>query len=55
MSRFEDRELKCVDCGGAFLWTADEQEFFQEKGFTNTPKRCQPCRQVKKDQQREKR
>jgi N-acetylglutamate synthase-like GNAT family acetyltransferase len=49
MSRHEDRELKCVDCGNSFVWTAGEQEFFQEKGFTEPPKRCKACRQVKKD------
>jgi hypothetical protein len=47
----QDKELKCVDCGGSFLWTAAEQEFFREKGFTNEPKRCKPCRQAKKEQQ----
>ena len=27
-----------------------EQEFFQTKGFTNEPKRCSPCRQMKRAQ-----
>jgi hypothetical protein len=47
----QDKELKCVDCGGSFLWTAGEQEYFKERGFTNEPKRCKPCRQAKKEQQ----
>jgi hypothetical protein len=51
----QDKELKCVDCGGSFLWTAGEQEYFKERGFTNEPKRCKSCRQAKKEQQGNKR
>ncbi|MTI83214.1 MAG: zinc-binding protein [Firmicutes bacterium] len=40
---FVDKNLKCCDCGTEFLFSASEQEFFSEKGFTN-PKRCQQCR-----------
>jgi hypothetical protein len=47
----QDKELKCVDCSGSFLWSAGEQEYFKERGFTNEPKRCKVCRQAKKDQQ----
>ena len=45
---FQDKSLQCVDCGTAFTFTADEQEFFASKGFTNEPKRCMSCRQAKK-------
>ncbi len=45
---FQDRSLQCVDCGTAFTFTADEQEFFAGKGFTNDPKRCMSCRRAKK-------
>ncbi len=45
---FQDRSLQCVECGTAFTFTADEQEFFANKGFTNEPKRCMSCRQAKK-------
>jgi CxxC-x17-CxxC domain-containing protein len=48
---FTDRELKCVDCGTVFTFTSGQQEFFAEKGFTNDPKRCDPCRAAKKSQQ----
>jgi hypothetical protein len=51
----QDKELKCVDCGGSFLWTAGEQDYFKERGFTNEPKRCKSCRQAKKEQQGNKR
>ena len=45
---FEDRTLECVDCGASFTWTAGEQRFFEEKGFTNEPRRCADCRARKK-------
>jgi hypothetical protein len=50
MSSNQDQTLTCADCGESFTWTAGEQEFFREKGFTNPPKRCKECRQVKKEQ-----
>jgi CxxC-x17-CxxC domain-containing protein len=45
---FQDKSLTCADCGATFTFTASEQEFYAEKGFTNEPKRCQPCRQSRK-------
>ncbi|MBA2731887.1 MAG: zinc-ribbon domain-containing protein [Acidobacteria bacterium] len=45
---FENRELKCIDCRTDFTWSAGEQAFFQEKGFTEPPKRCPDCRQAKR-------
>ncbi|MFC1846947.1 zinc-ribbon domain-containing protein, partial [Chloroflexota bacterium] len=45
---FEDKTLQCADCGVNFTFTAEEQEFFNTKGYTNEPKRCQPCRQARK-------
>ena len=47
---FEDKSLQCSDCGSTFTFTAEEQEFFQSKGFTNEPKRCPPCRQTRKNE-----
>jgi CxxC-x17-CxxC domain-containing protein len=41
---FQDRTLKCVDCGGDFLFTAGEQLFFHDKNFRNEPKRCKACK-----------
>ena len=43
-SEFVDRILTCCDCGGEFIFTADEQLFFLEKQFKNDPKRCKPCK-----------
>jgi len=41
---FQDRVLKCVDCGGEFIFTAGEQLFFHDKQFKNEPKRCKGCK-----------
>ncbi|MEQ1870157.1 MAG: zinc-ribbon domain containing protein [Vicinamibacterales bacterium] len=41
---FQDRILRCVDCGAEFIWTAGEQQFFAGKNFRNEPKRCKQCK-----------
>ena len=41
---FQDRVLKCVDCGADFVFTAGEQFFFHDKQFKNDPKRCKQCK-----------
>ena len=45
---FEDKTLQCADCGESFTFTADEQEFFSTKGYTNEPKRCLNCRRCRR-------
>jgi CxxC-x17-CxxC domain-containing protein len=45
---FQDKTLKCKDCGVDFVFTAGEQEFYEEKGFENEPARCRECRDAKK-------
>ena len=47
---YTDQIIACVDCGTEFPFTAKEQEFYAQKGFTSTPKRCKPCRNARKDQ-----
>ncbi|MBN1152134.1 MAG: zinc-ribbon domain-containing protein [Dehalococcoidia bacterium] len=47
---FEDKTIKCADCGTDFTFTASEQQFFAEKGFTNEPKRCPACRRNRRQQ-----
>ena len=47
----QDRTLTCRDCGQEFTFTASEQEFFAQKGFTNEPGRCPECRSARKAQQ----
>ncbi|MFZ3171223.1 MAG: zinc-ribbon domain containing protein [Carboxydocellales bacterium] len=45
---FTDKSLTCKDCGESFDFTASEQEFYAEKGFTNEPGRCPQCRSARK-------
>lgn len=47
---FQDRTLTCRDCGQAFTFTASEQEFFQQKGYVNEPRRCPSCRQTRRSE-----
>ena len=37
---FADKELVCRECGNTFVWTAGEQEFYQQKGLLHEPQRC---------------
>lgn len=46
---FEDKTLKCKECGADFIFTAGEQEFYAEKGFQNEPQRCKACRDARKN------
>lgn len=50
MNEFTDKTIKCIDCGFEFTFTARDQEFYKEKGFTNEPKRCKSCRDKRKQQ-----
>jgi len=45
---FVDKSLQCSDCGTTFTFSAEEQEFFAAKGYTNEPKRCPSCREARK-------
>lgn len=45
---YNDKTLICRDCGNEFVFTAGEQEFYAEKGFTNEPTRCKDCRNARK-------
>ena len=45
---YADKTLTCRDCGMDFVFTAGEQEFYAQKGFTNEPTRCPTCRQARK-------
>ncbi len=42
-----DKTLTCADCGQAFTFTASEQDFYAERGFTE-PRRCPSCRASRK-------
>ena len=44
-----DRTVTCRDCGQEFTFTAGEQAFYQERGFSE-PQRCPDCRAARKAQ-----
>lgn len=52
---FKDKTLSCKDCGKEFVFSASEQEFYAQKGFTNEPGRCPECRSARKDQTKNRR
>ena len=41
---YQDRTLTCQDCNSSFTFTADDQQYHAEKGYSNEPKRCPSCR-----------
>jgi hypothetical protein len=45
---FADREIACLDCAQAFVFTAGEQELYARKRFREEPKRCRACRDARK-------
>jgi CxxC-x17-CxxC domain-containing protein len=45
---YADKTMTCRDCGSQFTFTAGEQEFYDQKGFTNAPTRCPDCRAARK-------
>jgi DNA-directed RNA polymerase subunit RPC12/RpoP len=47
---FQDKSIQCSDCGAIFAFTAEQQEFFQSKDYTNDPKRCPSCREARKSE-----
>ena len=46
---YEDKTLKCKECGNDFIFSAGEQEFYAEKGLQNEPQRCKDCRIARKN------
>jgi CxxC-x17-CxxC domain-containing protein len=44
---YTDKILVCADCGQQFVFTASEQDFYAQRGFSE-PKRCSPCRNARK-------
>ena len=39
--------IECMDCGTKFTLTAEEQAWYNEKGFS-LPKRCHHCRKARR-------
>ena len=44
----EDKILVCRECGNEFIFTAGEQDFFNERGLLNEPQRCPGCRGMRR-------
>jgi len=42
-SNYQEIMLQCADCSSEFAFTSEEQDFYQQKGFSQ-PKRCAACR-----------
>ncbi len=45
---YQEESLTCVECNNSFAFTAEEQAYHAERGFTNKPKRCSDCRQARR-------
>jgi hypothetical protein len=43
----EDKSIKCAECGAEFVFTAAEQETYEQRGYSE-PKRCKPCREQRR-------
>jgi CxxC-x17-CxxC domain-containing protein len=44
---YNDKNLTCADCGQEFVFTASEQDFYSQRGFSE-PRRCASCRASRK-------
>ena len=49
---YQNKTLVCKECGKEFVFSADEQAFFAEKGFENEPGRCPACRAARRASRR---
>lgn len=49
---YEDRECSCSECGTTFIFTKGEQEHYFRtfEGEVTAPRRCPPCRRLRKEQ-----
>ena len=45
---FEDKMLQCAECGGEFVHSATDQQWYAQRGYTNEPKRCRTCREKRR-------
>ena len=52
-TEFKDITIRCGECGENFIWTAQEQAFFKERGLENQPTRCIDCRKKRRKQLKE--
>ena len=45
---YTDKQLTCQECGAEFNFSAEDQQFFAERGYTNEPRRCPDCRRARR-------
>ncbi len=50
VATYQDKTLRCRDCGKDFVFTAREQEFYASHALMNEPGRCPECRAARKAQ-----
>lgn len=43
-----DQQITCSECGGSFIFSDSERQFYETKGLSGPPKRCKTCRQARK-------
>src|SRR5262249_10104018 len=43
-----DQQITCSECGGAFVFTEAERDFYAAKGLAGPPKRCKSRRQARR-------
>ncbi len=53
-TNYKNIELQCADCGCDFEFSSEEQEFYNEKGFS-APKRCASCRSKNRQRKNDRR
>jgi len=46
---YKDEVVVCKDCGKEFIFTINDQKFYEEMGFNNKPVRCKDCRNKRKN------
>ena len=45
---FVDRVVRCCDCGCSFVFSSGEAAYYWSKSLSSPPKRCKPCRELRK-------
>jgi len=46
---YQDKNVTCQDCSQSFTFSADDQAFHAERGYTD-PKRCPSCRRARRNE-----
>jgi len=47
---YQEKALTCTDCSQPFTFSAEDQQYHAEKGYTNEPKRCPTCRTARRSE-----